>query len=260
MNSMSRPFSAIGALLVLVAAFLLYARAEVLDPESLAERTAATLAEDVDLRLALSPTIATAVGEAVPGQGPTIAQVAVALEDPRVAAAFSVAITAAAEAVFESGGEVPEIDLSSVAATAIEATEGVELEGRGFVGVSTPVVLDLAGSRAVLEALDFVDEVSALAIPLMLVGAGFLGAAIALAPAVATGLTRACVALALAAAFGSAALLLGRAAVAGDYGDELTRTAVEAAWNGLLGDLLVPTAVAGGLALAGAVLASLARR
>lgn len=256
---MSHLLAAIGALILLAGGFLLYARGEVVDPESLGDRSAAVLVDDVELRLALSAPIAEAIGAISPAGRPTDAQVAVALEDPRVAAAFARVTAATAEEIFESGAGGTDLNLDMVALAAFDAA-GLETEGRGFVGVSLPARVDLAEARVALDALAFAEEASDLAVPVLAIAAVLLLASMALAPGIATGLSRVGVAIAVAAAIGAATLLAGRTVLSGSVDGELTGGAVEAAWDGLLGDLLIWTAIAGVVAIIVAAIASLVRR
>jgi len=248
---MSRFAVVLGTLLVLAGAYLLYARSQVLEPEQLGERTAAALS-DADLRLALAPTVASAIGEVSPEDEPSTSEVVEVLDDPRVGDEFATAAAVATEFVIGGAEETAMLDLADVTAAAISVSEGAPVEalaGEDFKSAQ----LELVGADAVLDAVDKVEAVGWVCFPLLLVGL-LLMAAAPLAGLAFTG-----VAVAAASGLGIALLLGGRAIVAGRFDDPVTVAAVEAIWDGLFGDLLLWTAIAGGLALVLAVFATLAR-
>lgn len=250
---MGRLLALAGALLLVAGGFLLYAGSQVLDPDRLGERAAATLA-DVDLRLALAPTIAAAIGDVSPEDEPSTAEVVEVLDDPRVEDEFALASAAVARFVLGGVEGSATLDLADVTATAISVSEGTPVEALAGE-VLRSARLELVGADAVLDAVDGADAVSWLCYPLLVAGLLLLAAARI------SGCSLAFIAVAVAAASGvGVALLIGaRTLVAGRFDDPITVAAVDATWDGLFGDLLLWTAIACGLALVVAVFAGLAR-
>lgn len=246
---MSRLLALAGALLLVAGGFLLYARAELFDPDALGQRAAAALA-DADLRLALSPTIAAAIGDVSPADEPTVEEVTAALEDPRVEGAFAAASAAVAGELFAARSETLALDLADVTTVAISVTNGTPAAELGLTAEELQSArIQLVGADAALDGLSVAEDAGDLGAVLAVIGLIVLLAAVALAPGLLRGVSRAGVALAIAAGLGVATLLAGRLVLAAQFDDELTRSAVEAAWDGLLGDLLLGTAIIGGAAL-----------
>lgn len=253
----------IGAIATLIGAVLLYARTELFNPDALAERAGSALSEE-DVRLAVAPTVVSAIAQVSPEGAPDTQEVADALASPRVTAAFGSAAGAAAERLFGRGPNDLDLDLANVTAAAVAVDQGRSLDELGLSAADFQSArLDLIGGQAVLDALDAAERLERLGLVLTPLGLLALLVSVALAPDRLRGLSTAALALALAAAAVVAALYVGREIVVAQFDDELTRDAVASAWSALLGDLrtgaIVVAGASGLVALAAGIAAGRSR-
>lgn len=260
---MSRALAVFGALATLFGGLLLYARAELFDPDALAERAGSALSDE-DVRLAISPTVAEAIAQVSPADEPSTKEVADALKDPRVVAAFGVASGRAADQLFGEGRDALALDLSDVTAETIRVTESASLDELGVDGSDIEAArLKLIEGKAVLDALDAIERVGNLGLILAPLGVIALMLSIGLAPDRLRGLTFASLSVAVVAVLGLAALYVGREVATAQFHDELTRDAVASAWGSVLGGLqrwaIAIAAVAAVIALLSGLAAARAR-
>lgn len=255
---MSRILAVVGAIAAIFGAVLLYARAELFDPASLGDHAGAALA-DPDVRLAISPTVAQAIADVSPENAPTNEQVAQALENPRVVAAFEAASGAAARQLFGRDGGDVELELADVTAAAIAVSAGASADSLGISASDFESArLDLISGKAVLDALDAAERASWIGLILLPLGVLGLLLSILLAPDRLRGLSGAATAFAVVAVLLLALYYVGREITLAQFDDQLTRDAVSDAWAALLGDLRTGTIVAAGAAALTAAAAGLA--
>lgn len=255
---MSGPLALLGATLTLIGGFFLYARMELFDPEAVGERAGSALADE-EVRVALAPIVAAAIGQVSPEGEPSSDEVESALADPRVELAFGIAATEVAGRVYGKGSRLGDLDLSGVSGTAIEVSEGASLTDLGISEDDLDSAgIDLGPGRTALDALSTVERLGWLGLVLTPLGLLALLGRVLSARTPLRGLAGAGVALALAAVVGFVVLLLGRELVAGSFDDEGTSAAVAGAWDALFGGLTVWIVVVGAISIAVAIVAGLA--
>lgn len=246
-------------MIALVGGVLLYARSQLFDPASLGDNAATALADE-DVRTAISPTIAAAIGQVSPEGAPTEEQVADALSNPRVAAVFGAAAGAASRQLFEGkSSEQLDLDLSKVTATAIAVTED---GSAGRLGVEASdfesAQLDLISGQAVLDALDTAERIGWLGLILTPLGLIALILSIGVARERMRAASFAFACLAVGAVLVFAALYVGREVVLAQFRSDLTQDAVSATWSALLGGLGTVSLIVAGVSAVVAVLAGMA--
>jgi hypothetical protein len=248
---------------VIVGGVLLYARSQVFDPASLGGNAADALADEA-VRDAISPTIAAAIGNVSPENQPTDQQVADALADPRVAAAFGASAGAAARQLF-GGGEGPvDLQLDEVTERAIGVSGSASAEQLGVSAEDFEAArLDLIRGEAVLDALELAEQLGWLGLILTPLGLLALLLSVLMSREHVRALSFAALALAVVALLAVALLYVGREVTLAQFNDQLTEDAVAGAWSALLGDLqtggLILAGVAGGVGLAAGAMASRGR-
>ncbi len=248
----------------MVGGVLLYARSELFDPGSLADNAAAALADE-DVRTAISPTIAAAIGEVSPENQPTDAQVADALADPRVAAVFGSAAGAASRQLFGRGEGPVALQLDAVTERALGVAEGTSAEELGVSAADFESArLEVISGKAVLDALEIAERAGWLGLILTPLGLLALLVSVLIARDHLRAFSFAGACVAVAALLTVAAVKIGREVVLAQFDDQLTEDAVSGTWSALLGDLqtgaLVVAAVAAVLALGAGAAASRSRR
>lgn len=258
---MSRLLAIVGAALVLFGAVLLYARQELLDPSGLSARAASALDDD-SVRRAIAPTVAGAIADAAPANAPSDAEVATALADPRVKAAFGSAAGLAAEQVAGGSDDAVGLDLAATTATAVRVSEGVSPDQLGVSASDFDSArIDLVEAPVLLDALDAAQRAGALGLVLVPVGLALLLVAVLIARDRLRALAAASLALAIAAGLLLAALYVGREVVVAQFDAELVRDAVSGGWSAAFGPLRMGAiAVAVGGVVAAVVATALASR
>lgn len=216
---------------------LLYVDSELFDTDSLADRAQAALADE-EVRLAVAPTVAQAIGEASPEGAPGIDRTAEALADPEVGDEFGAAAAAAAERLFAGGAGDLELNLEEVTATAVSVATNTPSDELGLTPEDfASARIDLIGAPAVLDSLDATERFGWLGLVLLPVGVIFLLLSVGASWDRLRGVASAAVALGVVALLLLAALYAGREVVEAQFDDELTREAVGGALEALLGDL-----------------------
>ncbi len=248
---MSRLAGAIGAVVLLLGGYLAYLDAEVLDAASAGDRGAAALADDADLRDALAPTIASAIGTISPVGAPSSEAVSSALAAPGVGDAFGAEVSATVdELTGPDRPRPPVLDLGKVTAAAVAVTDS-PVPNR-VAGRFDSAQVELRGAGTAFDALELLAGLELLAYVMMASGGVLLLAALLLARRPAEGVLSVGLSVALAAFLGGSALVIGRTLLGAIFDDELTRDAVEGTWDAFFGELLTTTAIA---AAAGVILA-----
>ena len=263
---MSKLAAALGALLLLAGTYIVYINDEVLDPDAAGQRAADAIADDPDLRAAIAPKIDDALPDLpdlpIVG-GVSTGSLEDALGDPAPAEAFGDAVAVAVEDLTSDNRPDPlEINLAQVATEAATGLSSTPLDI--VTGQVSSLQIDLSRVDTLLDVLDLVASLEPVGMPLMIVGALLLLAAMLLAAGLGEGLLAVGVSVGVASCLGIAALLIGRTLLAGAFDDDVTREAVLATWNALGGDLMTTSiiaAVAGfAVAVGGWLLAGSGRR
>ena len=234
---LSRFLAIAGAAAALLGAVLLYARAELFAPQSLADHATATL-DDEDVRRAVAPSVVDAIESVSPAAAPTADEVADLLANPRVSDAFGAAAGVASRRLFGRGSGDLDLDLAEVTTIAVGVDQGISASELGVSPAALEAArLDLIGGRAVLDALEGAEQISWAGFILVPIGVLALLLSISLASGPLRGTATAAVAVAIAAGLTLALLYVGREVVVAQFGDELTRDAVASAWETVLGGL-----------------------
>ncbi len=256
---MSRLAAAIGALVLLLGAFVTYVNAEVLDPDRAGERAADAIVEDAGLRTAIAAQVADSVPDLPIVGGPGTDAVATALANPAAAGAFGNAIKVTVEDLTSDDRPDPlELNLAEV------ATEAVSGVGSSPLDLITDQVdslqIDLSEVNWMLDLLDLAGQLEPLGLPLIAIGFLLLVAAVLLARRLADGVLAVGLSIAVAGCLGIAALIVGRVLVGAGFDDQVTRDAVEQIWDALGGPLMTYCMIAAGAGFAVAVAAWLLGR
>lgn len=238
----SRILALLGAVLALLAAIFVYAREEIIDPDSVDERAQAALADE-QVRLAISGPIVDAIVDSGPSElvnaRPVVESVVVtALGTAPIRIAFGEAAKTAAARLFEKNPNTLLVNLADVVEIAGEALRAVAPR----TAAKLPKDLDsahlvLLDDDVLVETISAAGEVRFLGLLLPPLAILTLLAAVIVAPDRRRGLTRAATALAGAAAFGLILMLVIESLLESSFTDPVVRSAVGAAWEAIFGDL-----------------------
>jgi len=258
----SKLAAALGALLLLLGTYVVYINEEVLDPDAAGQRAADAIAEDPALRAAIAPKIDDALPD-LPDL-PLVGGVSTdsledALGEPAPAGAFGDAVGVTVEELTSDNRPDPlEINLAQVAT---EAATGLSATPLDIVtGQVSSLQIDLSRVDTLLDVLDLVASLEPVGMPLMIIGALLLLAALLLAGGLAEGAFAVGLSVGVASCLGIAALLIGRTLLAGAFDDDVTREAVLATWNALGGELMTTSIIAAAVGFVVALGAWLAGR
>lgn len=244
-----------GAILALIGGFLLYARQELFQPDSLADR-ARTALEDERTRLAIAQPIVDGIVDSGSGElvnaRPFIESIVVsALGTPPVRAAFTEAVKAIDTKLADRTPNTLLLNLTDATVLAARALDALAPQlAKGAVPKEiSDVKAAILDSEITITPLSWVREVDVFGIVLPILAALLLAASVAVAPVRRIGVQRAAMAVAAAAVLGLIAILVGRSLALGQIDDPLFRDAAGAVWDAILGDLVTWTLGIGLLAL-----------
>ncbi len=244
----------VGALLALLGGFLLYARQELFQPDNLAARARTTL-EDERTRLAIAQPIVDGIVDSGSGElvnaRPFVESIVVsALATPPAKAAFSEAVKAIDTKLANRDPNTLLLNLTDATVVAAKALDALAPQlGKSVPKEVSDVKAAILGSKITITPLRWVRQVDLLGVLLPILALLALVASVAVAPIRRQGVQRAGVAVAAAAAAGLIVLLVGRSLALAQIDDPLFRDAATAAWDALLGSLLIWTIAIGVLAL-----------
>ena len=234
----------LGALLVLVGGFLLYARQQLFEPEQLAGNARSAIGDE-RFRLALAQPIVEGILDGGPVQlvnaRPLIEGVVVAaLGTPPAKVAFADAVESIDAKLVDKDPNTLFVNLTDAAVIAASTLEAVSPK----LGSKLPKEVDkvktaLLESEITITPLRFVRQIEILGIVLPLLSLLALVGSVAAAPDRRRAVQRAGIALASAAAAGLAILLIARSLALAQFDDPLVEDAVSALWEALLGGLFL---------------------
>ena len=251
----------LGALVALIGGFLFYARQEIFSPDNLAERSKSTLSDE-RVRLAIAQPIVDGIVDSGSGElvnaRPLIESIVVsALGTPPARAAFAEAVRSIDAKLANRSPNTLLLNLTDATVVAAKALDALAPTlGKSVPKELTDVKTAILGSKITITPLRWVHQVDVLGIVLPFLALILLAASIVVAPIRRLAVQRAGVAVAVAGVIGVAILIAGRSLALGQISDPLFRDAAAAAWDTILGSLLVWTAAVGVLAL---ILAAAAR-
>lgn len=256
---MSKVAAAIGALVLLAGVFITYINQEVIDPDAAGARAEEAIAEDAELRAAIAPQITDAAGGLPIVGGIATGSVESALGTPAVAQAFGEAVSNTVTDLTSDNRPDPlQINLAQTATESVTGFSSTPLDL--VTGQIDSLVIDLNGVDRLLDVLDFAGELEPVGVPLMVIGALLLLAALLLARGVFEGLLAVGLSVGVAGVLGIAALVIGRTMLGAAFDNLETRDAVVATWDALGGDLMTMVIIATAVGFVVALGAGLASR
>ncbi|KAA0272408.1 MAG: hypothetical protein EDQ89_08000, partial [Acidobacteria bacterium] len=234
--------AALGALAGLLGGFLLYARQEIFDPDSLAERSRTALGDE-RTRLAIAQPIVDGIVDSGSAElvnaRPLVESIVVsALGTPPAKAAFAEAVRSLDAKLANRSPNTLLLNLTDATVIAAKALEALN----PAVRKSLPKEVDdvktaILESRITITPLRWVHEVDLFGIVLPFAALLLLALSVVVAPIRRTAVQRAAIAVAIAAVVGLVVLIAGKALALGRIADPLYEDAASAAWDAVLGGL-----------------------
>jgi len=233
--------AALGALVALVGGFLLYARQEIFDPESLAEHSRTALADE-RTRLAIAQPIVDGIVDSGSGElvnaRPLVESIVVsALGTPPAKAAFAEAVRSIDAKLANRSPNTLLLNLTDATVIAAKALDALNPEVRKSLPKEVnDVKAAILGSSITITPLRWVHQVDVLGVVLPFVALALLALSVIVAPLRRTAVQRAALAVAIAAVVGLIVLIAGKALALAGIADPLLRDAASAVWAAVLGD------------------------
>ena len=252
-RGLSIALAALGALAALVGGFLFYARQEIFQPDSLADRSREALSDE-RTRLAIAQPIVDGIVDSsneLVNARPLIESIVVsALGTPPAKAAFAEAVRSIDAKLANRNPDTLFLNLTDATVVAAKALDALTPTlGDSVPKQVTDVKTAILDSELTVTPLHWVHQVDVFGIVLPFVALLLLGGSVLVAPDRRRAVQRGGLAVASAGVAGLVILIAGRGILLAQIADPLYRDAAAAAWDAILGDLFIWTVGIGLLAL-----------